>query len=78
LLIQRYLGGIGSKDMLDAIKSDLSSVSADSYINLPVGYNLYDHVGTDVEITHPDVQKYDFYAAYNNPPSGDKQSYLSE
>ena len=40
-------------------------ISSDQWINLPVGYNLYDHVGTDVEISHSSVVNYDFYGAYN-------------
>lgn len=42
------IGGIGLKPELDAVKSSSdgsSMISSDQWINLPVGNNLYDHVG---------------------------------
>lgn len=75
-------------------------IGSDSWINLPVGYNLNDHVGvsmhgdlgaggstsmltrivskTDIEIAHPDVVFYDYYAAWNKPIPEDKDQYLSK
>ena len=53
-------------------------ISDDSWINLPVGYNLDDHLNTDTVITHPDVSFYDFYAAWTDPIAADKTSYLSK
>lgn len=41
-------GGIGSSDQLNNVKSSSDGstmISQDQWINLPVGYNLYDHVG---------------------------------
>ncbi|KAH8881997.1 cellobiose dehydrogenase [Thozetella sp. PMI_491] len=73
-----WRSGIGPKDQLDIVKgADTGMIASDQWITLPVGYNLYDHVGTDVEITHPNVVNYDFYAAYNNPVASDKQAYLN-
>ncbi|KAK0611698.1 cellobiose dehydrogenase [Immersiella caudata] len=75
-----WRSGIGTKDMLDVVKSSgdgSSMISSDQWINLPVGHNLYDHVGTDLEIAHPNVVGYDFYAAYNRPNQGDMNSYLN-
>lgn len=74
-------------------------ISLDQWINLPVGYNLDDHVGvgvpsslrksclpllsnersqTDIEIAHPEVVFYDFYAAWDKPNADDKAQYLGE
>lgn len=69
-------------------------IAKDSWINLPVGSNLVDHLNvcvsqdishlnlimpqTDVYVTHPDVVFYDFYAAWLNPNPVDKEKYLSE
>jgi cellobiose dehydrogenase (acceptor) len=46
------------------------------WINLPVGYNLMDHLNTDLIITHPDVVFYDFYQAWDSPIPADENSYL--
>jgi cellobiose dehydrogenase (acceptor) len=75
-----WRSGIGTKDMLDAVKSSSDGstmISSDQWINLPVGHNLYDHVGTDLEIAHSSVVGYDFYAAYNRPNQGDMNAYLN-
>ncbi|TGJ83688.1 hypothetical protein E0Z10_g5078 [Xylaria hypoxylon] len=47
-----------------------------SWIKLPVGYNLNDHVNTDTVITHPSVVFYDFYEAYDTPNTTDTSLYL--
>ena len=52
-------------------------IAEKDWINLPVGYNLVDHVNTDTIITHPDVIFYDFYQAWDAPIAGDKDSYLA-
>ncbi|KAK3379639.1 cellobiose dehydrogenase [Lasiosphaeria ovina] len=75
-----WRSGIGPKDQLNVVKQSgdgATMISSDQWIDLPVGYNLYDHVGTDLEIAHPNIVNYDFYAAYNRPASGDSQSYLN-
>jgi len=75
-----WRSGIGSTDQLNNVKSSgdgSSMISSDQWINLPVGYNLYDHVGTDLEIAHGNIVNYDFYAAYNKPNQGDMNAYLN-
>ena len=52
-------------------------IDSNDWIDLPVGYNLVDHVNTDTIITHPDVVFYDFYEAWDAPIPGDKSAYLS-
>ncbi|KAK3368229.1 cellobiose dehydrogenase-like protein [Podospora didyma] len=73
--------GIGPKDQLDIVKASTidgpTMIGNDSWINLPVGYNLDDHLNTDTVITHPDVAFYDFYAAWTNPNVTDKTNYLN-
>ncbi|KAI1759566.1 putative cellobiose dehydrogenase [Hypoxylon sp. FL1150] len=75
-----FRSGIGPKDQLNVVKNSTSDaetmISEDSWIELPVGYNLIDHVGTDIEVAHPDVVFYDFYAAYNKPILNDTEIYL--
>lgn len=51
-------------------------IDRSEWINLPVGYNLVDHVNTDTIITHPDVVFYDFYQAWDDPIASDKDNYL--
>jgi cellobiose dehydrogenase (acceptor) len=75
------IGGIGPTDQLNIVKSSTDGstmISSDQWINLPVGNNLNDHVGTDIQISHPDVVFYDFYGAWNNPIQTDKDAYLSQ
>lgn len=70
--------GIGPQDQLEVVQKaeGTKMIKEADWLNLPVGENLDDHTNTDVVITHPDVQFYDFYAAYNNPIPSDKNSYL--
>ncbi|KAK3209194.1 hypothetical protein GRF29_69g1056792 [Pseudopithomyces chartarum] len=72
--------GIGPTDQLNVVKSSSTDgatmISQDQWINLPVGYNLDDHVGTDIQVAHPDIVFYDFYGAYNSPVAADKDAYL--
>ncbi|KAI0440680.1 cellobiose dehydrogenase [Xylaria telfairii] len=72
--------GIGPSDQLEVVKSSKdgpSMISSDAWINLPVGYNLVDHVNTDTFITHPDVIFYDFYEAWTKPIPSDRSAYLA-
>jgi cellobiose dehydrogenase (acceptor) len=48
------------------------------WINLPVGENLDDHANTEIVITHPNVEFYDFYEAYTDPIPSDSKKYLDE
>ncbi|KAJ2998041.1 hypothetical protein NUW58_g451 [Xylaria curta] len=73
--------GIGPQDQLEVVKSSTDGptmISNSSWIKLPVGYNLNDHVNTDTVITHPDVVFYDFYEAYDNPNTTDVNLYLNQ
>ncbi|KAI0106155.1 fungal cellulose binding domain-containing protein [Nemania sp. FL0031] len=72
--------GIGPQDQLQVVKSSTDGptmIANSSWINLPVGYNLNDHVNTDTVITHPSVVFYDFYAAYDSPNTTDVNLYLN-
>jgi cellobiose dehydrogenase (acceptor) len=48
-------GGIGPTDQLNVVKSSSTDgatmISQDQWINLPVGYNLDDHVGVRNSLT---------------------------
>ncbi|KAI5919802.1 cellobiose dehydrogenase [Camillea tinctor] len=73
--------GIGPADQLEVVQSSTDGptmISNDSWINLPVGYNLEDHTNTDTVITHPDVVFYDFYEAYDAPNTTDADLYLDK
>ncbi|KAI0912248.1 cellobiose dehydrogenase [Ustulina deusta] len=73
--------GIGPQDQLEVVKLSKdgpSMIGSDSWINLPVGYNLVDHVNTDTFITHPDVIFYDFYEAWTKPIASDQSAYLQK
>lgn len=72
--------GIGPQDQLEIVKSSADGptmIGNGSWINLPVGNNLDDHVNTDTVITHPDVRFYDFYEAWTAPNTTDTSSYLN-
>ncbi|KAL1907886.1 hypothetical protein Sste5344_006309 [Sporothrix stenoceras] len=71
--------GIGPADQLNVVKNSPDGptmINSTSWIDLPVGYNLNDHVNTDTEISHPDVVFYDFYAAWTKPIVSDEDNYL--
>lgn len=75
-----YEGGIGPTDQLNIVKNSTDGptmIDSAQWINLPVGYNLNDHVGTDIEIAHPDVVFYDYYAAWRSPIASDAETYLA-
>ncbi|OTB09082.1 carbohydrate-binding module family 1 protein [Hypoxylon sp. CI-4A] len=73
--------GIGPADQLEVVAASSSDgktfIDKESWIDLPVGYNLVDHVNTDTFFTHPDVVFYDFYEAWSTPIPSDKERYLS-
>ncbi|EXF79989.1 fungal cellulose binding domain-containing protein [Colletotrichum fioriniae PJ7] len=72
-------GGIGPKDQLEVVQKAEGDALVDSaqWIDLPVGYNLDDHVNTNILFEHPDIVNYDFNSAYNNPIPDDAAAYLS-
>jgi cellobiose dehydrogenase (acceptor) len=77
-----FRSGIGPTDQLEVVAASVSDganmVPAESWIDLPVGENLVDHVNTDTYIVHPDVVFYDFYEAWKKPIESDKEAYLNE
>lgn len=75
-----FRSGIGPSDQLTIVQKAEPDdmIAKDQWIDLPVGYNLDDHVNTDIVITHPNVSFYDFYAAYNDPIEADAKSYLAD
>ena len=81
LLTAISIGGIGPADQLEVVASSAKDgqtfIAKDQWINLPVGYNLIDHLNTDLILTHPDVVFYDFYEAWTTPNEGDKAAYLT-
>ncbi|SPQ20628.1 329ee128-7337-45ed-9a72-e5f65c2d5f11 [Thermothielavioides terrestris] len=75
-----FRSGIGPTDQLNIVKNSTDGptmISSDQWINLPVGYNLNDHVGTDIEIAHPSVVFYDYYGAWSKPIASDAQQYIA-
>ncbi|KAI1097721.1 carbohydrate-binding module family 1 protein [Jackrogersella minutella] len=73
-------GGIGPANQLAVVQSSTDGptmISNNSWIDLPVGYNLEDHTNTDTVIIHPDVVFYDFYGAWDSPNAADKDQYLN-
>lgn len=72
--------GIGPQDQLEIVKEAEADKMVDEadWINLPVGENLDDHANTEIVITHPNVEFYDFYEAYDDPIPSDSQKYLDE
>lgn len=75
-----FRSGIGPADSLATVKASASDgasmISESEWIDLPVGYNLVDHVNTDTIVDHPDVVFYDFYEAWDHPNPSDEQKYL--
>ncbi|KAI1369675.1 fungal cellulose binding domain-containing protein [Xylaria arbuscula] len=72
--------GIGPEDQLDVVQTSTDGptmIGNNSWIKLPVGHNLNDHVNTDTVIAHPDVVFYDFYEAYDDPNTTDVNLYLN-
>ncbi|KAK4459122.1 putative cellobiose dehydrogenase precursor [Cladorrhinum samala] len=74
--------GIGPQDQLEVVKKSVidgpTMISNSSWINLPVGYNLDDHLNTDTVISHPNVKFYDFYEAWTSPNTTDSALYLNK
>ncbi|GAB7347298.1 hypothetical protein MBLNU459_g3382t2 [Dothideomycetes sp. NU459] len=75
-----FRSGIGPSDMLSIVSSSTDGptmIDESEWIDLPVGHNLDDHTNTDVVIQHPNVTFYDFYGAYTDPITSDKEAYLN-
>jgi cellobiose dehydrogenase (acceptor) len=74
-----FRSGIGPDDMLQQVQQSPDGptfIKSTDWINLPVGYNLADHLNTDCVISHPNISYYDWPAAWNTPIEADKVSYL--
>ena len=73
-----FRSGIGPVDQLQVVQAEEADVmiKQSDWINLPVGYNLNDHLNTDTVISHPNVSYYDWPAAWLTPIPGDEQNYL--
>ncbi|TVY55535.1 Cellobiose dehydrogenase [Lachnellula cervina] len=74
-----FRSGIGPTDMLQVVNSSTDAskmISSSSWIDLPVGYNLDDHLNTDTVISHPNVSYYDWPAAWDTPIAADASNYL--
>ena len=77
--LTRSTGGIGPADQLSVVagsKDKETFIAKEQWINLPVGYNLIDHLNTDLIVDHPDVVFYDFYEAWTSPIVSDRDAYL--
>lgn len=76
-----FRSGIGPTDQLQVVKSSTDGptmINETAWINLPIGYNLDDHLNTDTVISHPNVTYYDWPAAWNTPIEADKVAYLTK
>jgi cellobiose dehydrogenase (acceptor) len=74
--------GIGPEDQLTVVAGSASDgptyIAKDDWIKLPVGYNLEDHTNTDMVVSHPSAQFYDFYEAFDTPIPADRDAYLNK
>lgn len=61
-----FRSGIGPNDQVEVVKSSTDGatmIESSFWINIPVGYNLDDHINTDTVISHPDISYYIWPAA---------------
>ena len=75
-----FRSGIGPSDMLQAVQQSPDGptmIKQTEWLDLPVGYNLADHLNTDTVISHPNISYYDWPAAWDTPIEADKMSYLN-
>ncbi|ORY61791.1 uncharacterized protein BCR38DRAFT_459558 [Pseudomassariella vexata] len=74
-----FRSGIGPTDQLDIVREADGDnlIDASQWINLPVGYDLDDHLNTNILFEHPDIVNYDFNAAYDKPVPEDAEKYLA-
>lgn len=74
-----FRSGIGPTDMLNVVKNSTDGpkmINSTQWINLPIGYNLADHLNTDCVISHPNVSYYDWPKAWTDPDPTDAAMYL--
>lgn len=76
-----FRSGIGPTDQLSIVQTSTDGptmINSTSWINLPVGYNLDDHLNTDTVINHPNISYYDWVAAWDTPIPADESLYLTK
>ena len=76
-----FRSGIGPTDQLQVVNSSVDGptmINSSFWLNLPVGYNLDDHLNTDTVISHPNVSYYDWPAAWDTPNTTDAANYLNK
>ncbi|CAI0652749.1 unnamed protein product [Colletotrichum noveboracense] len=75
-----FRSGIGPEDQLRIVQRSTDGpdfIEEAQWIKLPVGRNLHDHTVTDLQITHKDVNYYNFQiGAWENPVQADVDAYL--
>ncbi|CZR65777.1 probable cellobiose dehydrogenase [Phialocephala subalpina] len=74
-----FRSGIGPTDQLQVVQSSSDGptmINQTEWIDLPVGYNLDDHLNTDCVISHPNISYYDWVAAWDTPNVTDMNNYL--
>ncbi|RFU33237.1 hypothetical protein B7463_g3098, partial [Scytalidium lignicola] len=75
-----FRSGIGPTDQLQIVQQSTDGptmINQTQWIDLPVGYNLDDHLNTNLVISHPNVSYYDWLAAWDTPIPSDAQEYLN-
>ena len=75
-----FRSGIGPQDQLEIVKAaePANMINSTQWIKTPVGYNLDDHLNTDLVISHPNVTYYDWPASWDAPIAADKALYFSK
>lgn len=76
-----FRSGIGPTDQLNIVKSSIDGplmINSSYWINSPVGYNLDDHLNTDLVLSHPNVTYYDWPASWTSPITADKDLYFNQ
>ncbi|KXX80350.1 Cellobiose dehydrogenase [Madurella mycetomatis] len=76
LLLRSGIGPLDQLEVVAASRDGPTFIQGSDWINTPVGYNLIDHLNTDLILTHPDVVFYDFYEAWDTPITNDMEAYL--
>ncbi|KAL3295036.1 cellobiose dehydrogenase [Colletotrichum asianum] len=75
-----FRSGIGPEDQLRIVQQSTDGpdfIEETQWIKLPVGRDLHDHTVTDLQITHKDVNYYDFQiGAWESPIQADVDAYL--
>jgi len=73
--------GIGPADQLAVVKASTDGptmINSSEWITLPVGYNLDDHLNTDMIIGHPNISYYHWETTFDTPNVTDADNYLKK